>query len=141
MRVLMNILWFWLFGWLIALVYLICGIVFCCTLFTIPLGIRCIKMAFLAARPFGCSVEINPSDRPILNMVWAVFMGAELLAFTLIAFVLLAATYSDWISILILDNASISLPIFIAFVAMFGWQCFKIIKYVFVNIGAEFDRD
>jgi len=50
-----NIIWLILFGWEIAVGYVIMGIVFCITIIGIPLGKQSFKLATLALLPFGAS--------------------------------------------------------------------------------------
>jgi uncharacterized membrane protein YccF (DUF307 family) len=51
-----NILWR-LIGTIIAMLYLIIGIVFCLTIVLIPFGIQWFKMAYLAFTPFGAEFD------------------------------------------------------------------------------------
>ncbi len=53
---LVNILWLLLSGWELALFYLVCGVICCITIFGIPAGLQCFKMAKLALMPFGTRV-------------------------------------------------------------------------------------
>lgn len=52
-----NILWAVLFGWEIALGYLVSGILCCITIIGIPCGLQSFKMMKLAFLPFGASVQ------------------------------------------------------------------------------------
>ena len=51
-----NLLWVILFGWEMALGYLVAGILCCITLVGIPLGLQAFKMTALALLPFGATV-------------------------------------------------------------------------------------
>ncbi len=51
-----NTIWAILFGWELALVYLICGIANCVTIIGIPSGIQCFKFMKLAFFPFGADI-------------------------------------------------------------------------------------
>lgn len=53
----LNLLWFLLFGWALALESFLMGLVFCLTIIGIPFGLQCFKIARLAFAPFGSSVE------------------------------------------------------------------------------------
>ncbi len=52
-----NILWALLFGWELALGFLVAGIINCITLIGIPLGLQSFKLMKLAFLPFGATVD------------------------------------------------------------------------------------
>ena len=52
-----NVLWIVFLGWELALYYFVMGVISCITILGIPLGKQGCKMAKLALRPFGTSVE------------------------------------------------------------------------------------
>lgn len=54
--VLLNVLWFCLSGWWLALIYAGVGIAFCATIIGIPFGIQCFKLARLGLSPFGATI-------------------------------------------------------------------------------------
>lgn len=79
----MNILWATVGGgFVIALQYLLGGLLLCLTVVGIPFGVQCFKMAGLAIWPFGKEIVDNP-DRSsfggflglICNLIWLVFGG------------------------------------------------------------------
>ena len=51
-----NLIWILLFGWEMAVGYLILGLVWCITIVGIPIGRQCFKMAKLSFMPFGAQV-------------------------------------------------------------------------------------
>ena len=51
-----NILWIVLGWWEIALVHLVCGLIFCITIVGIPLGLTHFRIAKLSLFPFGQKV-------------------------------------------------------------------------------------
>lgn len=51
-----NILWILLGWWEIALVHLVCGLVFCITVVGIPFGLQHFKLAGYSLFPFGRSI-------------------------------------------------------------------------------------
>lgn len=53
----MNIIWILIFGWGLALESLIVGIIWCITIFGIPIGIQSFKFAKLAFMPFGAKIR------------------------------------------------------------------------------------
>lgn len=81
MKLLLNILWATLGGgFVIALQYLLGGLVLCLTIVGIPFGKQCFKLAGLSLLPFGREVqEDRQSSGGILslgmNVVWLVFGG------------------------------------------------------------------
>ncbi len=52
----MNIIWLLLFGWEMALGYLISGAVLCITIIGIPFGLQAFKFMKLAVFPFGADI-------------------------------------------------------------------------------------
>ena len=51
-----NIIWLLLFGWEIAIGYIMAGIIFCITIIGIPFGKQCFKLAALSLIPFGANI-------------------------------------------------------------------------------------
>ena len=58
LSIVMNLLWILLGWWEVALVHLICGLVFCITIVGIPFGLQHFRMALMSVFPFG--KEIRP---------------------------------------------------------------------------------
>jgi uncharacterized membrane protein YccF (DUF307 family) len=56
-----NIIWIILFGWELALLHLISGLLLCVTIIGIPLGLANFKMIPISLLPLG--VRIVPADR------------------------------------------------------------------------------
>jgi uncharacterized membrane protein YccF (DUF307 family) len=56
-----NIIWIILFGWELALMHLVTGIVLCITIIGIPLGLANFKLIPISLLPLG--VRIVPSDQ------------------------------------------------------------------------------
>lgn len=52
-----NILWLILFGWIVALYFLLAGVSLCCTLIGIPFGIQFFKFAKLSLMPLGAKIN------------------------------------------------------------------------------------
>lgn len=82
MRLFLNLLWATLGGgFLIALQYLVGGLVLCLTVVGIPFGLQCFKLAGLSLLPFGRHVADDPAAVPtggivvVMNLVWLVFGG------------------------------------------------------------------
>ena len=53
----MNVIWWFVGGFVIALTHLGCGLLFCITIIGIPFGIQHFKLMKLALLPFGKSVN------------------------------------------------------------------------------------
>lgn len=53
---LINLIWIIVFGWEMALINLIWGIILCITIVGIPFGKQFFKLARLSLMPFGASV-------------------------------------------------------------------------------------
>ena len=79
MRLLLNILWIVLGGgFVIALEYLIGGLLLCLTVVGIPFGVQCFKLAGLGLLPFGKDIQDAPGSSAIgclLNVFWIVVAG------------------------------------------------------------------
>ncbi len=48
-----NAVWFCTLGWIVAAFMLLLGIVFCCTVIGIPVGIACFNQVMAVSFPFG----------------------------------------------------------------------------------------
>lgn len=79
MRFLLNILWAIFGGGLVlALEYVLAGLVLCVTIVGLPFGMQCFKMAGLALFPFG--KDFDDGGRVglgggLLNLLWFLFAG------------------------------------------------------------------
>ena len=88
MNLLLNIFWLILGGFLVAIAYLLGGLLLCITIIGIPFGIQCFKLAGLAVAPFGR--EIREKEPPggalaiIMNIIWIILPGLELAVFHLV---------------------------------------------------------
>jgi uncharacterized membrane protein YccF (DUF307 family) len=82
MQLILNLLWFVLGGFLVAIGYTLGAILLCLTIIGIPFGIQCFKLAVLALAPFGR--EIREREPPggalavIMNIIWIILPGLEL---------------------------------------------------------------
>jgi len=82
MNLLLNLVWLIFGGFLIALGYLLGGLLLCITIIGIPFGIACFKLAGLAIAPFGR--DIREKEPPggivavIMNIIWIILPGLEL---------------------------------------------------------------
>jgi uncharacterized membrane protein YccF (DUF307 family) len=95
MRALLNILWLILCGFLMALAYVLAGIVMCLLIVTIPFGLQAFKLAGFMLWPFGRTVVRRPgAGVPSLigNVLWIVLVGWELALGHIVTAFLLAIT-------------------------------------------------
>lgn len=52
----LNIIWILFFGWELAILSLVIGVLWCLTIVGYPIGIQCIKFAKLSFMPFGAEI-------------------------------------------------------------------------------------
>lgn len=117
MRVLGNILWFLLGGFLAGLSWFLSGILWCITIIGIPYGIQCFKFGVLAFAPFGREIIYGGgAGKMIVNVIWLVLCGLAMAAGYLVAGVLFCITI-------------IGIP--------FGKQYFKFAKLALMPFGAR----
>ncbi len=77
-RLLLNIVWLVLHGWVLALAYLLAGVVACLLIVTIPFGIASFRLAGYAAWPFGRTTVPAPGagvPSALGNVLWFLFVG------------------------------------------------------------------
>jgi uncharacterized membrane protein YccF (DUF307 family) len=74
-----NLIWLLFGGLLAAIGYVIGGIVLCITVFGIPWGLQCFKLAGLVLWPFGKQVVGSTVNSGCLsavcNIIWIIFGG------------------------------------------------------------------
>lgn len=82
MRFILNLLWFFLGGFLIFVEYVVAGLLLCLTIVGIPWGLACFRLAGLGAWPFGRDVIAAPSGgvlggglRLVANILWLLVAG------------------------------------------------------------------
>ena len=78
-----NIIWFIFTGWISFISWTLAGLLCCLTIILIPFGIKCFKLAFFIAAPFGQYIRRNPREQaecPFIfcNIFWLVFIGFEI---------------------------------------------------------------
>jgi uncharacterized membrane protein YccF (DUF307 family) len=82
MRLILNVLWIFFGGGLvIAIEYLLGGLLLCLTIVGIPFGVQCFKIAGLGLMPFGKDVSDAPGGLVSLafNILWLVVAGIWIL--------------------------------------------------------------
>lgn len=94
MSLLGNVLWILLGGFIVALLYVIGGIILCCTIVGIPFGVQLFKLGVLSLTPFGKSIETTGFASGcvgiVMNLLWILAGGIELV----IVHVLLALMFA-----------------------------------------------
>lgn len=115
MRLIGNILWFFLGGLWTALSWLLLGLLLCVTIIGIPFGKQCFKAAKLTCFPFGKEVHTHFDKHPLANTLWVLFCGWEMALVYLLCGVISCITL-------------IGIP--------FGLQSFKMMKLALLPFGA-----
>lgn len=115
MRLIGNLIWFVFYGFWMALIHFICGLVLCLTIIGIPFGLQYFKIARYALWPFGASMGTNFDRHPVMNILWILCGGAELAFMHLFVGVLLCITV-------------IGIP--------FAKKCFKLAHLSLIPFGA-----
>ena len=77
-----NLIWIVFGGLFLSLAYLLLGLVFCCTIVGIPVGVKAFKLAGLALCPFGRDIEPRGGSLGagsiVLNVIWIICGGLEM---------------------------------------------------------------
>lgn len=92
MKLIGNIIWLMFGGFLMATEYLILGVVFCVTIIGLPVGFQLFKLGELSLTPFGHKVKYNFAAHPLLNIIWALFVGFGLMLECLMLAIMLCVT-------------------------------------------------
>ena len=96
------------------------GILWCCTIIGIPVGLQCFKLSSISLNPFGKEIiEDGGAVSLILNIIWLVLSGIELA----------------------IGNAIIGCILCITIIGIpFGKQFFKIAKLALFPFGSRVVR-
>jgi uncharacterized membrane protein YccF (DUF307 family) len=80
MRILGNFLWVVFGGAILALLWLVAGLLLCITIIGIPFGIQCFKIAALVLWPFGKEISYPTVGvgNLLFNIFWILIFGWEL---------------------------------------------------------------
>ncbi|MBO7343959.1 MAG: YccF domain-containing protein [Alistipes sp.] len=123
MKLLGNIIWVVLGGWLLALGYLFGGAVLCLTIVGIPFGVQIMRLGMFALWPFGGDVQPKANATGCLqiamNVLWIIFGGLEVALLHLSLGIFFCCTI-------------VGLP--------FGYQHFKLMLYAVLPFGHEVVR-
>lgn len=120
MSLLGNIIWIVFGGLLLAVEYMVAGLLLCCTIIGIPFGLQSFKLGLFALMPFGqqsvVTVESGGCLSTIMNILW-IFTGGVWIALTHLGLGLLFCI------------TIIGIP--------FGIQHFKLMSMAFTPFGRE----
>ena len=117
MKLIANIIWFILGGFVMFLLWLVVGLLWCATIIGAPVGVQCFKLARVSLFPFGKEIVYGGgAGSLLLNILWIVFGGIELALAAAGAGLLCCVTI-------------IGIP--------FGLQYFKIAKLALLPFGAS----
>ncbi len=120
MRILGNLIWCVFGGGIIVIPWILAGVLCCCTIIGIPMGLQCFKFAQFIMWPFGRQIMFtNRIDSLILNMIWIFVFGWELAILSLSVGLIWCLTI-------------VGIP--------FGLQCFKFAQLALMPFGATIER-
>lgn len=92
LKLIANIIWIIFGGLVAALLWCIAGLILCITIVGIPLGLQCFKFAKISLAPFGKKVKLNFGKHPIVNLIWLLLFGWEMILLYLFASLLCCIT-------------------------------------------------
>ncbi|KQS68908.1 hypothetical protein ASG41_04215 [Modestobacter sp. Leaf380] len=78
MRLVLNLVWLVFQGWVLALAYLLAGVIACVFIVTIPFGIASFRLASFVVWPFGRTTVRDPRAglaSALGNLVWFLVAG------------------------------------------------------------------
>jgi uncharacterized membrane protein YccF (DUF307 family) len=118
MRVIGNILWFILGGFILWLMWLLAGLLCCITIIGIPIGVQCFKFSSLMLHPFGRDIDYSQAGFGsfLVNILWIILLGWELALTAVLIGLFFCVTI-------------IGIP--------FGLQAFKFAKLALMPFGAR----
>ena len=118
MRMLGNLIWVIFGGAILALFWLVAGLLLCITIIGIPFGLQCFKIAALVFWPFGKEISYPSAGAGslLLNLLWIFIFGWELALSALTIGLIYCVTI-------------IGIP--------FGLQCFKFAQLALFPFGAR----
>lgn len=90
-----NLIWLIFGGLIVAIGYIVGGILLCLTLVGIPFGLQSIKLGVATLTPFGKEVVVSRNEGPVamlFDILWIILFGWEIAIAHLTAAALLAIT-------------------------------------------------
>ena len=120
MRILGNIVWFILGGFVSWFSWSVLGILWSLTIIGIPIGKQCFKFAKMSAAPFGKEVYFSDSGTSLLlNVFWLILGGF----------------------VIVVEEVTLGIGFCLTIVGIpFGLQHFKHAKLALLPFGAEIYR-
>ena len=118
MRLILNILWFILGGFLAGTGWLIGGVILCITIIGLPFAPSAFRMAGFSYWPFGrIVVERESGTMPlVLNILWFIFAGW-------------------WLA---LGHIALAIPLAISIIGIpFAWQHIKLAILALTPVGKD----
>lgn len=93
MNFLGNLIWALTGGIICFICWLVAGILWCCTIIGIPVGLQCFKLSLLSLCPFGREIQNNGKFSSfILNIIWICISGIDLCVLHLVLGLILCIT-------------------------------------------------
>ena len=96
MKSLGNIIWLILGGLLIALIYVLVGILMCITIIGIPFGLQLFKLGGYALWPFGHELVNGPNEPGcvsiVMNLIWILLGWWEIAIIHLVSGIIFCIT-------------------------------------------------
>lgn len=120
MKLLGNIVWFILGGFISWITWIILGVLWSITIIGLPIGKQCFKFATMAAAPFGKEIEFSNSGSSLfINIVWLVLGGF----------------------VMVIEEVSLGIIFCLTIVGIpFGMQHFKHAKLALLPVGSRIIR-
>lgn len=120
MKLLGNIVWFFLGGFISFISWIVIGILWSITIVGIPIGAQCFKFAKMSAAPFGKEIRFSENRTSFLiNIVWLLLGGIVMVGEEIVMGIIFCLTI-------------VGIP--------FGLQHFKHAKLALFPFGAKIDR-
>lgn len=120
MKVLGNVVWFILGGFISFLSWGILGILWSITIVGIPIGRQCFKFAKMAAAPFGKDIRFSDSGASLfINIIWLILGGFAIVGEEIVLGIIFCLTI-------------VGIP--------FGMQHFKHAKLALLPVGSKIYR-
>ena len=85
MKILVNVLWIILGGFVLSAFWAVVGLLICLTVFGVPFGIQCFKFANLMLFPFDRKIIYEESKVSLpLSALWIIIFGLNLSLWSLV---------------------------------------------------------
>lgn len=94
MRLLLNVLWFVLGGWISGTLWILAGVIFAITIIGLPWAPAAFRIAGFSYAPFGKAADVDNSrvGSVVLNILWLIVAGWWLALHHVVLAVVLAVT-------------------------------------------------